>query len=72
MYHADERSAVELGISKTRAANDDAGPANLKLTGRARAPSQDAVEETAGWNAYDVWCTRIRDPRRQRELDLRV
>jgi hypothetical protein len=70
MYHADESSAVDLGVSKSRAANDDAGPLNLKAGSRPRANDPVAVREPAGWNAYDVWCTRIRDPRRQRELEL--
>lgn len=54
------------------AANDDHHPANLPVAPtaalRADAPATLPVEtpagEAAGWDAFEIWRSRVRDPRR--------
>ena len=66
MSHADQHRALEPGITAVAAANDDAGPDSVEVQSQKGALPA-VVAETAGWDAYHVWRTRIRDPRLHRD-----
>jgi len=56
IYAPEAPEAPEAQAS--RAANDDVGPPP-----HAALPEPPAAA-AAGWDPHEVWCTRIRDPRR--------
>ena len=48
-------TSASTGGATFEAANDDHGPAS---------PAHEMQQREAGWDPFEVWCTRVRDPRR--------
>lgn len=57
MHPADQGKNGAVAGSVALAANDDHGPAEA-------APVEEAPGGESGWDAFEVWRTRVRDPRR--------
>lgn len=47
---------ASTGGDTFEAANDDHGPASV---------AHESAQQEAGWDPFEVWCTRVRDPRRE-------
>ena len=59
MKFSDSRSMLRVAALPPAAANDDFAP-GPRDDGRAEA----AATPTGGWDAFEVWRTRVRDARR--------
>lgn len=57
MHPADQGKNGAVAGSVALAANDDDGPAHAAAVEKATGPE-------SGWDAFEVWRTRVRDPRR--------